>query len=404
MFTIYSDCFRFRKMVEKCQVVSLIVTCTFGMYIVLWGYSAKWNSNNLSTLSRPSEVAPDNASDLEPCTFHLISEHLRIHTKFITSGKWMGHNHNQISENNRGYYNPGICSLKRKEDNSPWLWSCLYETKINNILFLGDSNSRKATNAFLATLEEREGFTCEETSNRTQRDDEGHLTMLKVVVTCQWIYERDFSCKKKVGDDLSSTLTVNVQYVKMWWLRENVSFVSESTAPCPDVANKSVHTFQEYILGEFAERTKPDLIILPATAHTRYVSVKQWTEDQKWLMKKADDMLPKSTFIVWLSHMSWRDDKLPPNNQHVNRVEDSGSIFTINQQVLRHNIIFHQLINTIIHSNHTRVKVLPFFDLYNISLPVQRPWYNDWIHGNKYFYNGIQDVLFETLCNSFTKE
>ena len=392
-------------MVRKYQVTLLMVTCTFGVYIILWRDMPKKNSKYASTLVRSFEPAPDNASDLEPCTFRLISEHLRIHTKFMTSGKWIGHNYNQVSENNSGYYNPGICLLKRKEDNTPWLSSCLYETKRNNILFFGDSNSRKAANAFLATLEEREGFTCEETLNRTQRDDEGYLNMLKVVITCQWIYKQYFSCKKKVGDDLSSDLTVNVQYVKMLWLRENVSFVSKSTAPCPDVANKSVHTFQEYILGEFAERTKPDLIILPATAHTRYVSVKQWTEDQKWLMKKADDMLPKSTFIVWLSHMSWRDDKLPPNNRYyVNRVEDSGSIITINQQVLRHNVISHQLINRRIYENHTRVKVLPFFDLYNMSLQVQQPWYEDWIHGHKYFYNGVQDVLFELFCNSFSPQ
>ena len=386
-------------MVGKYEVVSFILTCTLGMYIVIWRYSPIWNSKYANTLVS-LEVAPGSGSDLEPCTFRLISEHLRIHTKSMTSGKWIGHNHDQISDTNGGYYDPGICFLKRKEDSSPWLSPCLYETKINNILFLGDSNSRIATNAFLTTLEEREGFTCQETLNRTQRDDEGYFNMTKVD-TCRWIEERDFSCKK-VGDDLSSILTLNVRYVLMYWLRKEVSFTSESTEPCPYVANKSVHTFQEYILGEFAERTKPDLIILPATAHTRYATVKQWTEDQKWLMKKAEDLLPKSTSIVWLSHMSWRVDKLPPDNPYyVNRVEDSGSTFTINQQVLRQNVIFHQLINTRIHENHTRVKVLPFFDLYNMSLLVQKPWYENWIHGNKYLFRGVQDVLFETFCNSF---
>ena len=72
-------------------------------------------------------------------------------------------------------------------------------------------------------------------------------------------------------------MIVNVQYVQMYWLKQHVSFVSmpNTTSFCPDVANKLVNTIQEYILGEFAERTNHDLIILPATAHTRYMSFKQ---------------------------------------------------------------------------------------------------------------------------------
>ena len=403
MVTFCSDCFCFRRMVGKSQFASLILTCTFGMYIVCLRYSPKWNSQYASTLVRSFEVAPYNRSDLEPCTFRLISDHLRIHTKFMTSGKWIGHNQSQTSATNGGYYDPGICFVKRTEDTSAWLSSCLYETKINNILFLGDSNIAKATNAFLRTLKAREGFTCEETLNRTSRDKEGYFNVLKwSEYKCRWILECYFTCKK-VGDDkkLSSILTLNVRYVQMYWLRNKVSFVSDSTY-CPYVANTSAETFQEYVLGEFAERTKPDLIIMQASAHTRYVSVKQWTEDQKWLMKKADDMLPKSTPIVWLSHMSWRLDRVLPGVPHY--VEDSGSIFTINQRILKQNVIFHQLINTRIRKNNTRVQVLPFFDMYNISLPMQQLWYMDWIHSKNYLYNGVQNVLFETFCNSFSPQ
>ena len=95
-----------------------------------------------------------------------------------------------------------------------------------------------------------------------------------------------------MGYDLSSAFTFNVQYVQMWWLRVTLSFENKTTVHCPDVANKSVKTYQEYILGEFAEKTKLDFILLPATAHTRYMSVKQWTVEQKWLMEKADTLLP----------------------------------------------------------------------------------------------------------------
>ena len=267
-------------------------------------------------------------------------------------------------------------------------------------MFLGDSNSRKATSVFLATLEETEGFGCEESLNRSRRSKTGYFK-LDSENKCNWILERNFLCKKNVGYDLSSPLTVNVQYVHMQWLREHVSFVSNTTSFCPDVANMSVNTIQEYILGEFAVRRKPDLIILPATAHTRYMSVKLWTEEQKWLMEKADALLPTFTSVVWMSHMAWREDKLPSHNpKHVNRVNDSGDILTINQQVQRQNYIFHQLLYKRLHNDHTRVIILPFFDLYNMSFAVQKHWYYDFIHCSTYFYDGVQKDLFETFCNS----
>ena len=153
------------------------------------------------------------------------------------------------------------------------------------------------------------------------------------------------------------------------------------------------------ILGEFAERTKPDLIILGVTAHTRYDSVKSFTLKQKLLMNKVDTLLPTSTSVVWLSHMSWRVDKMRSDQPRF--VMDAGENLTVNQEVLRQNIIFHQLLSTRLANNNTRANVLPFFDLYNISMPVQQPWYADFIHCHRYFYNGLQDALFETYCNSF---
>ena len=93
------------------------------------------------------------------------------------------------------------------------------------------------------------------------------------------------------------------------------------------------------ILGEFAERTKPDLIILGVTAHIRYDSVKSFTLKQKWLMNKVDTLLPTSTSVVWLSHMPWRVDKM--RNDQPRFVMDAGENLTVNQELLRQNIIFH---------------------------------------------------------------
>ena len=53
-------------------------------------------------------------------------------------------------------------------------------------------------------------------------------------------------------------------------------------------------------------------------------------------MEKADALLPTFTTVVWMSQIAWRENKLPPDNpEHVNRVNDSGDILTINQQVQR---------------------------------------------------------------------
>ena len=387
------------------QATKLLLTCSIGLVLLhtvglRWVYVEERISNNLSISAKKFETTSTNENNLESCTFRSISDHLRVNGKFIYSGRWIGHNNGHISNTTRGYYDPEFCLLKRKEDNSPWLSSCLYETKTKNILILGDSNGRKATDAFLRTLEEREGFNCEETLNRTKRGREGYLEMnVRTKNKCSWLYERNFLCKKMIGYDLSSTLTVNVNYAQLYWLSEKVSFVNNRTAHCPDVVNTSVSTIQEYILGEFAERTKPDLIILGATAHTRYKSVKWWTVQQKWLMDKVSTLLPTSTSVVWLSHMSWRLDKIPSYKPTV--VKDGGESLTVNQEVLRQNIRFHQLLSERLANNHTRVQVLPFFDMYNISLPVQQPWYEDFVHCHRYFYNGLQDALFETFCNSF---
>ena len=98
--------------------------------------------------------------------------------------------------------------------------------------------------------------------------------------------------------------------------------------------------------------------------------------------------------------MSRRDDKPPNNPKYVITVEDSGDLLTINQQVQIQNTIFYQLLSKKHPNNHTRLKFLPFFDLYNMSFPVHQPWYMDHIHCYGYFYNALQDALFETFCNS----
>ena len=389
-------------MVRSYQASKLILACIIAVVLAGLMCLKVKHLNNLKTVVISLNVQSTNKNNLEPCTFRAISDHLRAHGKFMRSGKWNGQINGHISKTIKGNYDPEFCLLNRKEDNSPWLSSCLRKTNTKNILFLGDSNSRKATGVFLSTLEEREGFTCEESLNRSQRSTTGHFEF-KSENRCKWIFELNFLCKENVGYDWLPPLTVNVQYVQMYWLKENVSFVRRpnTTSFCPDVANKTVNTIQEYILGEFAGRTNPDLIILPATAHTCYMSVKQWTEEQKWLMEKADTLLPTFTTVVWMSHMAWREDKLPPDKpEYLNRVNDSGDILTINQQVQRQNIIFHQLLYERLHNDHTRVNILPFFDLYNISFPQQ--WYNrHWIHYQPYFYNGVQNALFETFCNSF---
>ena len=395
-------------MVRNYQVFKLILACIIAVVLVGgWTYLNVKHLYNPRTVDISLKVQSTSENGLEPCTFRAISDHLRTHEKFMTSGKWIGHNNSDISSTTRGYYDPEFCLLKRKEDNSPWLSSCLRETNTKNILLLGDSNSRRAASAFLATLEKREGFNCEETLNRSKRSKTGYFELMKEN-SCKWIFELNFLCEKNMGYDLSSSLTVNVQYVQMYWLKHHVSSVdrSNTTSFCPDVANKSVNTFQEYILGEFAGKTKPDLIILPATAHTRYMSVKQWTEEQKWSMEKADALLPTFTTVVLMSQMAWRENKLPCDKpEHVNRVNDSGDILTINQQVQRQNNIFHQLLYKRLHNDHTRVNILPFFDLYNMSCQVQNLWYGeDFIHCRPYFYNGVHDALFETFCNSFTAQ
>ena len=145
------------------QVPKLFLTCIIGV-VLLYSAGLRWVrldeiiSNNLSIFTKRFETTSRNENNLKPCMFRLISNHLRVQGKFVSSGRWFGHNNDLISNTTRGYYDPEFCLLKIKEDNSPWLSSCLYETKTKNILFLGDSNSRKATNAFLRTLEERERF------------------------------------------------------------------------------------------------------------------------------------------------------------------------------------------------------------------------------------------------------
>ena len=342
-----------------------------------------------------------NVTSDAPCTFHIISQHIRDNGYFIQTGEWIGINNTSITSSTRGFYDPGICALKRRGEHNSWLSSCLHQTKTLRIVFLGDSNQRKSTQAFIANLEDKEGMKCHDKQNHTQRNAEGYLDIDKSDKRkCSWFYTWEFSCSKYRNDLRSSENFVNitVQYVQMFWLRENVSFVNVTTASCPDVVNKSVNTIQEYILDEYAARTKPDLIILGATAHTRYLSVKLWTEDQRWLMDQVDKFLPKSTSVVWLSQMSWRENKLTKLQNHVNRVYDNGATYTVNQQTGRHNVQFYKLLRTKLHE--PRKNIFPFFDLYNISLMVQPQWYKDWIHGNRYFYDGLLEAIFETFCNS----
>ena len=335
----------------------------------------------------------------EPCTFKLISKHLQVHHKFTNSGKWFGYNHQNISRTTRGFFDPEICHLEKKQDNTSWLSACLQETGTRNIVFLGDSNSRFHTNAFLAMLEDRENFKCRDVLHDKGRNAEGYLEIKKVDTMCDWANERQFFCSRIIGNGSSLALNITVHYVKMLWVRENSSFVSESKAVCPQVT-KSVGTIQEYILGEFAQRTQPDLIILGSTAHTRNVAVKQWTEDQKWLKDKVDRLLPKSTTVIWMTPMSWRVDRLPHGDpNYVNEVKDNGEAFTINQQIYRQNLQLYKLLESTFNDGHS--KILPFFDIYNMSSLVQKEWYTDWIHCNRYFYSGLQDALFETFCNSF---
>ena len=242
-----------------------------------------------------------NALSDTPCTFHIISHHIRDNGYFLQRREWRGVNNNNITSSEKGFYNPGLCVLKRKGENTTWLSSCLHETRTMKIIFLGDSNQRESTEAFIANLEDKEGMKCHDKQNHTQRNTDGYLDIDRSDTRkCSWFHTWEFSCFRIRNDVASShsSFNITVQYVQMFWLRENVSFVNVTTSSCPDVVNKSVNTIQEYILGEYATKIKPDLLILGSTAHTRYLSVKLWTEDQNWLMDQVDKLLPKSTFVV----------------------------------------------------------------------------------------------------------
>ena len=99
-------------MAKDYKVPKLILICIIRVVLVRWRYSKEMNSNNIGILVKSfglQRTLP-NVNNEEPCTFRLISDHLRVHRKFTTSGKWIGHSHSQILSNTTsGYYDPEIC-------------------------------------------------------------------------------------------------------------------------------------------------------------------------------------------------------------------------------------------------------------------------------------------------------
>ena len=370
-------------------VVLFLAICN----MIIWRYKSKQKISHISVMLDTQ------------CTFPVISQQLRYNGQFRQSGKWLPVDNVNLSSNTKGYYDPEVCILRRKGDTTSWLSSCLHDTNTRSILFFGDSNQRSSSATFINRLEKREGMKCHNTQNLTTRNEEGHLTIDKSkfkLQGCKWLHWREFVCLSE-GKTHMPSFKVTVRYIQVFWLKENISFVNQTDSDCPDVINKSVNTIQEYILGEYAERTKPDLIILGSTAHTRYLSVKQWTDDQKWLIEKVDQLLPKSTYVVWLSQKSWRTDKIPWGNPYFqNNVTDNGTEFTIDEQIRRQNDQFYKVLKTKLEEGSSHI--LPFFDLYHMSRMVQYLWYKDHLHCHRYYYDGVHEALFETYCNSFQND
>ena len=338
----------------------------------------------------------------EICTLFSIRNHIHQHTTFMESGEVVGLNTNSTSSDLQVFYDPGICKLQSKPYGFTWLPSCLAKTNTSKIFFVGDSNIRRPVERLLRLLEESGMFKCNDLHDNTPRNDDGKLAIPKLPTEkdCSWIYRRVYMCGRTTGEDSGSSLAIH--YVKMTYLTTSVNFnkltnKQKNNRNCPHIVNKNTTTIQQYIFGDYLEQVKPDLIILGSSAHTRYLPLSKWRKQQRWLMTQVSSLVPQSIPVILFSQMSWCEQNLTPDK--INRVEDNGTIYSINTQVRRQNMEFYHIFKQMLLTDHSNI--FPFFDIYNLSSLVRPDWYIDWVHGRPEYYELLMRTFWGVFCNSF---
>ena len=326
------------------------------------------------------------------CSVDVIRKYCLEHNYFPTGGRWL----------NSSYF-PDLCRFPSNGVNKERVRECLTRRNVKKIVVLGDSNGLRY---FLATKKILEQFLkCRtlKVERGSTMPDVGYFTKgTKLKASDIVVHHRDCSgCKSTTMSCRDSTTEINLEYVTMeFFLDTEVTTVRN---PWQKNCNRSKearlcrqsNTYQEFIFGEYLPSNEyPDVILLFSGNHdkarARPEKIRGDMEYLKMLIKKN---IAKKTKVFWFSKFAEYWEKKPEYWKNMIYYEK----WKTNPLIEHLNFELFDVLRT--EFKETGGNILPFFDMYNMSLGVL-DWAVDGLHRKARWYDDVLSKWIQIFCET----
>ena len=327
------------------------------------------------------------------CSVDVIRKYCLEHNYFPTGGTWL----------NSSYF-PDLCRFPSNGITKERIRECLTRRNVKKIIVLGDSNGLRyfrAMNKLLGKflkcriVKEEQGMTKPDVSYFTNGTK---LKASDIVVhhrDCHGCLSATMSCR-------DSTTQIILEYVVMeYFLDTEVTTVRNNweknchrskEAPLCRQSN----TYQEFIFSEYLPSNKyPDVILLFSGNHDKArAGLGKVRGDMEYLKMLIKKYVAKKSKVFWFS-------KIAENSQQKRDKYWKDLIYdekwTTNPFIERLNFELFDVLRT--EFNETGGKMLPFFDIYNMSLGVL-DWAVDGMHRMPIWYDVVLSNWIQTFCET----
>ena len=365
-------------------------------FVAVASYSFYWlpllqSELPISSTRREQQIVKSLMTGRPLCSVDVIRNYCLEHNYFPTGGRWI----------NSSYF-PDLCRFRSNDITKERLRECLTRRHVTKIVVLGDSNGLRY---FLAAKKLLEKFLkCRKVKIETgfSKPDVTYFTKgTKLNISDIVVHHRDCGgCRSVAGVCRDDTTEINIEYIVMEF------FVDTEITTVRNMWKKNCHpskeaplcrqsnTNQEFILKEYLEGSYPDVILLFSGNHDKARSgLSKIRGDMEYLKMLIKTYVPKQTKLFWFTKIS---ENLRQKGNYWRDVRFDGESKT-KAFIKRINVELFDVLRT--EFMETGGRILPFFDIYDMSLGVI-----DWtiarsgIHRKPKWYDVVLSNWVQTFC------